>query len=53
MKLVAYTVDTAFGPVDSLGALQGEEVVDNAGLTADGEPNLEALAVLLESTSMN
>jgi hypothetical protein len=53
MKLVAYIVDTTFGPVDSLGALEGEEVVDNAGLTADGELNLEPLAVLLESLSMN
>jgi hypothetical protein len=57
MKLIAYAADTAIGPVDSPGALEGEEAVDlaayRARLTADGEPNLETLAAFLESTSMN
>ena len=57
MKLVACAADTAIGPVDSPGALEGEEAVDlaayRATLTADGEPNLETIASFLESTSMN
>jgi hypothetical protein len=48
MKLITYAADTAIGPVDSPGALEGEEAVDlaayRARLTADGEPNLETLA---------
>jgi hypothetical protein len=57
MKLIACAADTAIGPIDSPGALEGEEAVDlaayRARLTADGEPNLETLAAFLESTSMN
>ena len=57
MKLIAYAAATAIGPVDSPGALEGEEAVDlaayRARLTADGEPNLKTLAAFLESISMN
>jgi 2-keto-4-pentenoate hydratase/2-oxohepta-3-ene-1,7-dioic acid hydratase in catechol pathway len=57
MKLVTYTVDTAFGPIDRLGALEGEEVVDlNAAyeskLAADGEPEPGAHAAFLVPPSM-
>ena len=57
MKRITYVADTAIGPVDSRGALEGEEAVDlaayRARLTADGEPNLKTLAAFLESISMN
>ena len=57
MKLITYAAGTAIGPVDSPGALEGEEAVGlaayRARLTADGEPNLETLAAFLDNTSMN
>lgn len=57
MKLVTYSVDTAFGPVDRLGALVGGKVVDlnaaySAKLSAEGEPDPPALAALLVPPSL-
>lgn len=57
MKLVTYASNTAFGLVDRLGALDGEEVVDlsaayEAKLISDGEPEPKALAAFLVPSSM-
>jgi 2-keto-4-pentenoate hydratase/2-oxohepta-3-ene-1,7-dioic acid hydratase in catechol pathway len=57
MKLVTYSVDTPFGPIERLGALEGEEVVDlnaayKAKLAADDEIDPEALAALFVPPSM-
>src|SRR5919205_3350318 len=57
MKLVTYAVDAPFGPIDRLGALEGEEVVDlnaayKAKLAADDEPDPEALAAFFVPPSM-
>lgn len=57
MKLVTYAVGAPFGPIDRLGALEGEEVVDlnaayEAKLAADGEPDPETLAAFFVPPSM-
>ncbi len=57
MKLVTYSVSTAFGPVDRLGALAEGEVIDlnaayAAKLSSEGEPDPAALAALLVPPSM-
>ena len=48
MKLIMYTADTAFGPVDALVHLRVRKSLTiaacRARLTTYGEPNLEALA---------